>query len=102
MIDKLVATMRQVALCRPLLIAVDGLPHYRKAIRRAFRSPLPQCANGRPRLIAWSDILIGRHQTQAERCIDRRTPPTGNRPPTCYRTDSAITGCYRCYQHGLH
>ena len=39
MIDKLVATMRQVALCRPLLIAVDGLPHYRKTIRRAFRSP---------------------------------------------------------------
>jgi transposase-like protein len=60
MIDKLVATMRQVALCRPLLIAVDGLPHYRKAIRRAFRTPLQQRTNGRPRLIAWSDILIGR------------------------------------------
>jgi transposase-like protein len=60
MIDKLVATIRQVALCRPLLIAVDGLPHYRKAIRRAFRSPFQQRACGRPRLIAWSDILIGR------------------------------------------
>lgn len=60
LIDGLVATIRRVALCRPLLIAVDGLPHYRKAIGRAFRTAYQQRANGRPRLIAWSDVLIGR------------------------------------------
>ncbi|MCO5185353.1 MAG: hypothetical protein M9965_15615 [Anaerolineae bacterium] len=79
MIDKLVATMRQVALCRPLLIAVDGLPHYRKTILDdavslslatvCQRSTTPDCLVGYP---DWSC-----HQTQAERCIDRRTPPTG-------------------------
>lgn len=60
MIRGLVAKIRQVALCRPLLIAVDGLPHYIKAIRRAFRSPDHQRKQCRPKLVAWSDILIGR------------------------------------------
>ena len=60
MIDQLVGTIRQVALCRPLLIAVDGLPHYLKAIRRAFRSPLREGKRNRPKLIAWSDVHIGR------------------------------------------
>ena len=60
MIDTLVGTLRKVALCRPLLIAVDGLPHYLGAIRRAFRSPDQQGNSGRPRLIAWPTIHIGR------------------------------------------
>lgn len=60
MIESLVATIRQVALCRHLLIAVDGLPHYMKAIRRAFRSPDPQGKQGRPKLVAWPHVYIGR------------------------------------------
>ena len=60
MIATLVGKIRQVALCRPLLIAVDGLPHYIKAIRKAFRSPDRQGKQSRPKLIAWSDIHIGR------------------------------------------
>lgn len=82
MIDKLVATIRQVALCRPLLRAVDGLPHYRQAIRRAFRSPLQQ-RHGRPRLIAWSDILIGRvikRRQAGELTIERHLLGTCHQP----------------------
>lgn len=60
MIDTLIATIRQVALCRPLLIAVDGLPHYLKAIGRAFRSPDRQGKRCRPRLVPWADVHIGR------------------------------------------
>ena len=60
MINELVMTIRQVALCRPLLIAVDGLPHYIKAIKRAFRSPLHEGKRCRPRLIQWSTLQIGR------------------------------------------
>lgn len=59
MIEKLVGTIRQVALCRPLLIAVDGLPHYIGAIKRAFRSPLREGKRARPKLIAWTTVYIG-------------------------------------------
>jgi transposase-like protein len=52
--------VRQVALCRPLLLAVDGLPSYVGAFQRAFRSPLPRWGGqgGRPRLVAWENIAI--------------------------------------------
>lgn len=60
MIDTLLSTIRKVALCRPLLVAVDGLPHYIGAIRRAFRTPNHQGKRSRPRLIAWPNIHIGR------------------------------------------
>ena len=60
MIASLVDTIRQVALCRRLLIAVDGLPHYMKAIRRAFRTPDQQGQRCRPKLIAWRGVFIGR------------------------------------------
>ena len=52
--------VRQVALCRPLLLAVDGLASYVGAFQRAFRSPLPRWKGekGRPRLVAWADIQI--------------------------------------------
>ena len=74
MIEALVGKFRQVALCRPLLIAVDGLPHYLKAIQRAFRSPLPQ-KTGRSRLISWSDVHIGqviKRKTGSILTIERR------------------------------
>jgi len=60
MIATLIAPLRQMALCRPLLIAVDGLPHYIKAIRHAFRTPDHQGKTGRPPLVAWPRIYIGR------------------------------------------
>jgi len=74
MIEELVGTIRQVALCRPLLIAVDGLPHYLKAVQRAFRSPLPQ-KRGRSRLISWSNVHVGqviKRKTDGILTIERR------------------------------
>ncbi len=57
LIRQLADKIRQMALCRPLLLAVDGLPSYVEAFQHAFRTPLPG-QTGRPRLIAWADIAI--------------------------------------------
>ena len=76
MIDALIGTIRRVALCRPLLIAVDGLPHYRKAIACAFRSPyLAARQIGRPRLVPWDGVIIGqviKHRAEGQFSIERR------------------------------
>ena len=58
LIERLVAKIRQVALCRELLLAVDGLASYVKAFQKAFRSPHRTGKKGRPRLIAWQGIQI--------------------------------------------
>jgi hypothetical protein len=59
LIRQLVQKVRAMALCRPLLLAVDGLPSYIKAFQAAFRSQLPRWGKpGRPQLVAWSDIAI--------------------------------------------
>ncbi len=59
LIEKVAMQIRQIALCRPLLLAVDGLPGYVKAFGRAFRTPFQEKGRGgRPRLIAWPDIAI--------------------------------------------
>ena len=51
--------IRAVALCRPLLLAVDGLPGYIKAFQRAFRSAVDQAKKkGRPQLYAWPEVAI--------------------------------------------
>jgi len=59
LIQTLVDQVRQVALCRELLVMVDGLSSYVKAFRRSFRTPLPsRRKKGRPRLISWPNIAI--------------------------------------------
>ena len=58
LIRALVALVVCVALCRPLVWAVDGLSSYVTAMVAAFRSPLPTGHRGRPRLVAWPDIAI--------------------------------------------
>lgn len=40
LIRKLAEQIRAVALCRPLLLAVDGLASYVKAFQQAFRTPV--------------------------------------------------------------
>ena len=51
--------IRAVALCRSLLLAVDGLPGYIKVFQRAFRSPVHESGkHGRPQLYAWPDVAI--------------------------------------------
>jgi transposase-like protein len=59
LIQALADQVRQVALCRELLIAVDGLVSYLKAFRQVFRAPLPRKGKtGRSRLISWPDVAI--------------------------------------------
>lgn len=59
LIAGLMAQIRAVALCRPLLIAVDGLSTYVGQVRKAFRSPIPRSGKrGRPRLRPWDQIAI--------------------------------------------
>ena len=60
LIQALANKVKQMALCRPLLLAVDGLASYLSAFRNAFRSKLPRSKGetGRCKLVAWSDIAI--------------------------------------------
>jgi transposase-like protein len=58
LIQALADQIRQVALCRELLLAVDGLTSYVKAFARAFRTPLDDGSPGRPRLISWPNLAI--------------------------------------------
>jgi len=59
LIQALTDQIRQIALCRELLLAVDGLSSYLKAYRRSFRTPyLEKGKQGRPRLISWPKIAI--------------------------------------------
>jgi hypothetical protein len=46
------------ALCRPLLIAVDGLNMYVKAIKKTFGAKHPVGKQGRLKWVSWSDIVI--------------------------------------------
>jgi transposase-like protein len=58
LIDALVAQVRAITRCRPMVWAVDGLATYVKAIQRAFRTPLRNGKPGAPRKIPWPDINI--------------------------------------------
>jgi transposase-like protein len=58
LIAALVAQLRKVALCRELLLAVDGLSSYLTAFRQAFRTPVYTGKVGRPRLVAWPKVAI--------------------------------------------
>lgn len=60
LIQALADKVRQMALCRPLLLAVDGLASYVSAFRTAFRSKFPRSSGetGRCKMVSWSDIFI--------------------------------------------
>lgn len=58
LILKLAEQIRAVALCRPLLLAVDGLASYVKAFQKVFRTPVREGKLGRPRMHAWGEIAI--------------------------------------------
>ena len=76
LIRELAGRIAAVALCRPLLLAVDGLPSYVKAFQRAFRTPLPRFGQmGRSQLVSWPDIAIVqvvKERTAAGLAIHRR------------------------------
>jgi len=60
LIQALADKIHRMALCRPLLLAVDGLASYVSAFRNAFRSKFPRQAGetGRCKMVSWSDVLI--------------------------------------------
>jgi hypothetical protein len=59
LIQALAERVRAVALCRPLLVAVDGLVSYVGAFQRAFRSPVPRLGQtGRCQLRPWDGLVI--------------------------------------------
>jgi transposase-like protein len=58
LIRQLADQVRQWALCRPILIAVDGFSAYVKAFRRALRTPYNGGRGGRPRMFEWPDVAI--------------------------------------------
>lgn len=66
LIRALVVMVATVALCRPLLLAADGLSSYVRAFQDAFRSPLPRRTPGRPRLRPWDEVAIV--QVVKQRC----------------------------------
>jgi transposase-like protein len=76
LIERIAVKVRQMALCRPLLLAVDGFASYVGAFQTVFRSPLPRHGRrGRPRLFAWPDVAIVqvvKHRSAGDWDIQRR------------------------------
>ena len=67
--------IRQIALERPLLLAVDGWQSYVRACQQAFRTALHTGQRGRPRLLAWPHLLITqvvKHRQGRTLTIERR------------------------------
>jgi transposase-like protein len=60
LIQSLVDKVRTIALCRPLLLAADGLASYVTAFRMAFRSKAPHWRGeiGRCKMVSWPNIAI--------------------------------------------
>lgn len=59
LIQSLVAQIKAMALCRPLLLAADGFAAYVSAFQDAFRASLPRFGRpGRPKLVAWPNVII--------------------------------------------
>ena len=77
LIRALADKVRGIALCRPLLLAVDGLSSYVTAFRLAFRSKLPRWggATGRRKLVSWPNIAIVqvvKQRVEGVLSVDRR------------------------------
>jgi transposase-like protein len=75
LIRTVVAMVFSLALCRPLLLAADGLVSYVRAFQEAFRSPLPRSTPGRPKLRPWDNVAIVqvvKQRTQGVLSVQRR------------------------------
>lgn len=74
LIRALAQQVRTWALCRPILISVDGLSSYVKAFQSAFRSKVPRWGQrGRCRLRPWDNMAIVQVVKQRQPwAIDRR------------------------------
>ena len=77
LIQALVDKVRAIALCRPLLLAADGLASYVTAFRMAFRSIVPHWRDeiGRCKMVSWPDIAIVqvvKQRVEGVLTVDRR------------------------------
>jgi len=77
LIQALVDKVRAIALCRPLLLAADGLASYVTAFRLAFRSKVPHWRDeiGRCKMVSWPDIAIVqvvKQRVEGVLTVDRR------------------------------
>jgi transposase-like protein len=77
LIQDLVDKVRAIALCRPLLLAADGLASYVTAFRMAFRSKVPhwQGEIGRCKMVSWPNIAIVqvvKQRVEGVLTVDRR------------------------------
>jgi IS1 family transposase len=72
---QLASQIRHIALDRPLLLAVDGWRSYVRAFQQAFRTAIHSRQRGRPRLVAWPQLLITqvvKHRQGRTLTIERR------------------------------
>jgi len=60
LIQTLSDKIKAIALCRPLVLAVDGLASYVTAFQTSFRAAVPhrKGERGRPKLVLWPNIAI--------------------------------------------
>lgn len=77
LIQSLVDKVRAIALCRPLLLAADGLASYVTAFRMAFRSKVPRWRGeiGRCKMVSWPNIAIVqvvKQRVEGVLTVDRR------------------------------
>ena len=80
LVRALAGQVRQWALCRPVLVAVDGFSAYLKAFRDAFRTPYKGDKGGRPRLYVWEEVAIVqviKRRVQGGLTIERRITQGG-------------------------
>jgi len=77
LIQMLADKIRNMSLCRPLLLAVDGLASYVTAFQNAFRSKFPRepGKTGRCKMVSWPDIAIVqvvKQRTEGILSVERR------------------------------
>jgi hypothetical protein len=79
LIQSLADKVRHMALCHPLLLAVDGLASYESAFREAFRSKFPRQAGetGHCKMVSWSNIYIVQGAKDRVESLIRKTQGKG-------------------------
>ena len=60
LLENLFIRVKKMALCRPMVFAVDGFKGYPTVIKKIFRVAIPTGKRGRPPLQAWPNINIVR------------------------------------------
>ncbi len=59
LIRSMLGLIGRAALEAPLLFMVDGFSSYVDAVKRTFRRSEPSGRRGRPRLVAWGELVLG-------------------------------------------